>query len=76
MGKPVKLIALLKARPGMSLEQFTSVVKGIWSDYWIERRKKFIRYPTSVFDRYLEELGAEGYFENVIFTNAKVSEPQ
>jgi FkbM family methyltransferase len=58
-------------RAGMSLEQFASIVTGIWSDYWIERRERFIRYPISVFDRYLEELGAEGYFENVIFTNAR-----
>jgi hypothetical protein len=31
---------------------------------------RFVRYPTTVFDRYLEELGAEGCFENVIFTHA------
>lgn len=62
-------------RAGMSLEQFTSVVTGIWSDYWIERRERFIRYPISVFDRYLEELGADGYFENVIFTNARSPRP-
>lgn len=62
-------------RAGMSLEQFASIVTGIWSDYWIERRERFIRYPISVFGRYLEELGAEGYFENVIFTNAKPLRP-
>jgi FkbM family methyltransferase len=55
-------------RAGMSLEEFASIVRGIWSDYWIERRERLIRYPISVFDRYLEELGTEGHFENVIFT--------
>ena len=62
-------------RAGMSLERFASIVASVWSDYWIERRKRFIRYPISVFDRYLEELGAEGYFENVIFTNAGSPRP-
>jgi len=55
-------------RTGMSLEDFTSIVTGIWTHYWIERRKRFIRYPITVFDRYLDELGTEGYGENVIFT--------
>ncbi len=63
-------------RAGMSLEQFTSVVTGIWSDYWVERRERFIRYPISVFDRYLEELGTEGYFENVIFTSDRSLIPE
>jgi FkbM family methyltransferase len=57
-------------RAGMSLDQFTSVVAGIWSEYWIERRNRFIRYPITVFDRYLDELGSDGHFENVIFTRS------
>ncbi len=55
-------------RAGMSLEHFASTVSSIWSDYWIERRNRFTRYPIAVFDRYLEELGTEGHLENVIFT--------
>lgn len=62
-------------RAGMSLDSFSSIVADIWTDYWIERRNRFIRYPISAFDRYLDELGSDGYFENVIFTkrNAVVS---
>ncbi len=56
-------------RAGMSLEEFAATVRSIWTDYWVERRGKFVRYPISVFDRYLEELGTEGYHENVIFTS-------
>lgn len=56
-------------RAGMSLERFSATVASIWTDYWVERRNKYIRYPMAVFDRYLEELGRDGYFENVIFTN-------
>jgi len=55
-------------RAGMGLEEFTSIVTGIWSHYWVERRKRFICYPIGVFDRYLDELGTEGYGENVIFS--------
>lgn len=55
-------------RSGMSLEQFTHIVTEIWSNYWVERGERLIRYPISVFDRYLEELGTTGYSENVIFT--------
>jgi FkbM family methyltransferase len=60
-------------RAGMSLEDFASIVKAIWSDYWIERRNKFTSYPISVFDRYLAELGTEEYFENVIFTKGNLN---
>ena len=55
-------------RAGMSLEDFANTVSAIWTDYWIVRRDRFARYPITVFDRYLEELGADGDYENVIFT--------
>jgi hypothetical protein len=55
-------------RAGMSLDDFASTVSAIWTDYWILRRDRFTRYPITVFDRYLEELGTDGHFENVIFT--------
>src|SRR5438477_4908957 len=54
-------------RSGMSLEEFAKTVNTIWSDFWIERRGRFVRYPIMVFDRYLEELGTDGT-GNVIFT--------
>ena len=54
----------------MSLEEFVNLVSSIWSDYWVERRGTYIRYPITVFDRYLDEIGSsdERYYENVIFT--------
>jgi FkbM family methyltransferase len=55
-------------RSGMNLEQFATLVQSIWSDYWVERRGRFIRYPIAVFDRYLDEIGSENHHENVIFT--------
>ncbi len=59
-------------RAGMSLETFASIVTGIWTDYWIIDR--FVRYPITVFDRYLDELGPDGDFENVIFTTSHTLE--
>jgi FkbM family methyltransferase len=55
-------------RAGMSLKEFSKIVSSIWTDYWVERRGRFTRYPVAVFDCYLEELGVSGHFENVIFT--------
>lgn len=57
-------------RAGTSLESFAETIGSFWSDYWIERRGRFVRYPVGVFDRYLEELGTNGDFESVIFTRA------
>jgi hypothetical protein len=51
---------------GMSLEAFTDIVKSKWSDYWVLRGERFIRYPIAMFDRYLEEIAFED--GNVIFT--------
>ena len=55
-------------RAGMGPERLESIVGGIWTDYWVERRGRVVRYPMSVFGRYLDELGYDGYYENVIFT--------
>jgi len=55
-------------RTGMELEEFCRIVESIWTDYWIERRERFIRYPITVFGRYLDELGTDGHFENVVFS--------
>jgi FkbM family methyltransferase len=55
-------------RAGMPLEEFSKIVRALWTDYWIERRNRFVRYPIAVFDRYLDELGTDENFEDVIFT--------
>ena len=57
-------------RAGMQLAEFTDIVGCIWTDYWVYRRQRFTRYPISVFDRLLEEIGSDGGFENVIFTRS------
>ncbi|MFO0905017.1 MAG: FkbM family methyltransferase [Pirellulales bacterium] len=57
-------------RAGMSLERFAAIVGEFWTDYWVERRGRFVRYPIEVFDRLLDELGDDGHFENVVFTRA------
>jgi FkbM family methyltransferase len=55
-------------RAGMPLADFIDTVSAIWTDYWVERRGRFTRYPITVFDRYIDELGTDGHFGNVIFT--------
>ena len=54
-------------RAGMSLDEFCEIVGSIWSNYWVLREDRFIRYPVAVFDRYIDELGNEG-FGNIILT--------
>jgi FkbM family methyltransferase len=58
-------------RAGVSLQDFIKTVSSIWTDYWVERRGRFTRYPISVLDRYIDELGTMGYYENVIFTRGQ-----
>lgn len=55
-------------RAGMAEEEFCSIIKDIWPSYWVKRRGRFIRYSTNIFYSYLEELGCDGDFDNVIFT--------
>lgn len=55
-------------RAGMRLEEFAEIVASAWNNFWVLRRERFIRYSTSSFDRYLDELGNDGFYGNVIFT--------
>jgi len=55
-------------RAGMKLDEFTGIISSIWTDFWVLRGDRFIRYPINVFDRYLDELGTEDGYGNVIFT--------
>ncbi len=55
-------------RAGMSLDAFTDIVTSIWSDYWVLRGERFIRYPISMFDRYLDEIGEDNGYGNIVFT--------
>ena len=57
-------------RSGMKLEEFIDIVSAIWSDYWVLRGERFIRYPISMFDRYIDELGVGHGYGNVIFTKS------
>lgn len=56
------------ARSGMSRQEFCAIAERIWSDYWVLRRGKFVRYPISVLGALFDELGDAGDFDNVIFT--------
>ena len=58
-------------RAGMSLEELCQIVAAIWTDYWILRESRYIRYPISMFDRYIDELSSDGPYGNVIFTRGQ-----
>lgn len=55
-------------RAGMTLDAFAALASQIWTSYWIRRRERFVRYPILAFRAFLDELGCNGYYENVIFT--------
>lgn len=57
-------------RAGMTLDSFDAIVTSCWSSYWIKRRGRFVRNPIVAFRALLDELGSDGDYENVIFTNA------
>jgi FkbM family methyltransferase len=56
-------------RAGMTLESFDALVTGIWPSFWIKRRGRFVRYPILAFRAFLDEVGLDGYYDNVIFTH-------
>ena len=55
-------------RSGQSLKEFEEIISSIWSSFWVWRRGKFVRYPMEMFSYFLEELGVEGDFEDIIFS--------
>lgn len=60
-------------RAGMDMQEFNRLVSEIWTSFWVKRQRqyganRFIRYPIVAFTSFLEELGEEGGYDNVIFT--------
>lgn len=53
-------------RSGMSLEEFSGIVSGIWGAYYVWRNDRFVRYPMSEFPRLLESLTGDSH-DNIIF---------
>ena len=56
-------------RAGMSKEEFCRIIGEVgWSNYWVERKGRFIKYPMDHFPFYYDELDYKTYGGNVIFT--------
>ncbi|MBX3703161.1 MAG: FkbM family methyltransferase [Steroidobacteraceae bacterium] len=55
-------------RAGMTLDAFSALVGEIWQSFWVRRRGRFVRYPVLAFRAFLDELGSNGDYENVVFT--------
>ena len=56
------------ARAGMSQEDFCAIASEIWPTYWVPRRRRMVPYPIESLAAFLEELGTDGDFKNVLFT--------
>lgn len=55
------------ARSGVSEDEYCDIARGMWTHYWVLRRDHFVAYPIDSLPLFLEELGRDGYFENVVF---------
>ena len=56
-------------RAGMTLDQFNELVVSIWPCFWMKRRDHFARYPIAAFRAFLDDVGMDGYHDNVIFSH-------
>ncbi len=56
------------ARAGMSQEEFCDIAGEIWPTYWVPHRRRMEPYPIESLAAFLEELGSDGDFKNVLFT--------
>ena len=55
------------AKAGMTSDEFCGIARRFWSAYAVWRDEEFVEYPIEMFGRFLDELGYEGKFDNVIF---------
>jgi FkbM family methyltransferase len=55
-------------RAGVSQDQFCRLAQQYWSDYWMLRRDKLVRYPTAVLASLFDELGDEDDGHNILLT--------
>ncbi len=55
-------------RSGMTLEQFCEVTSSYWSEFWVLRRSRFVKYEIRLLIHFLYELGCDGDYDNVVFT--------
>jgi FkbM family methyltransferase len=55
-------------RAGMSEEEYCNIAKSFWSNYWVMRRGRFIKYPIETLPILFDELGNGRGQTNIIFT--------
>jgi len=54
-------------RAGMTNDDFCTIARRHWSAYWVLRRGRFVKYPIGWLPSFLDELGADGDYDNIIF---------
>ena len=56
------------SRAGIQKEQFSDIVRGIWTDFWVLRGGSFVQNPIDAFDQFWDQLDREESFGHVVFT--------
>jgi FkbM family methyltransferase len=52
-------------------EDYLCLAQQYWSDYWVFRRGKYVRFPIAALESLFQEIGYEGEYDNVIFTRVQ-----
>jgi FkbM family methyltransferase len=70
-GVPVvsEICPYLITRTDMTADQFSALVAEIWPYFWMKRRDHFARYPIAAFRAFMDDVGMDGYYDNVVFTH-------
>ena len=56
---------------GMGIPRFCDIAAGQWSYFWVWRRcGRFVQYPIGELNKFCEELGDGGEFDDVVLVNA------
>lgn len=56
---------------GMGIPRFCEIASQYWSYFWVWRRcGRFVQYPVSELNKFCEELGDSGEFDDVVLVNA------
>ena len=56
------------ARTGMSPAEFCSIAADLWSTFWIEHKARFEKRSLVELPAFVDQIGDQGAFKNVIFT--------
>lgn len=64
----LEICPYLIERSGMSTDEFKNILSEFWTDIWLFRRNKFVKYPLTVLTNIFEEIGNNNHqeYENIL----------